>query len=125
MALAEKMIEMNKQEKEETKGFLLWLEGRIGTEVEAPISNTKIRAYYEIEFKEFLAVLKKNKRKLGADPVRRVFQDDLRREFQDSMGKLVPLLAKVGETDRLIDEIVYRLYGLTDEEIEIVEKSLR
>jgi len=78
-----------------------------------------------LEFKDLLAVLKKNKRKLGADPARRGFQDDLHREFQDSMGKLAPLLAKIETTDRLIDSVVYKLYGLTNEEIDIVEKSLR
>ena len=29
--------------------------------------------------------------------------------------------AKIEQTDKLIEEIVYELYGLTDEEIEIVE----
>jgi len=32
--------------------------------------------------------------------------------------------AKIQRTDDLIDEIVYELYGLTDEEIEIVEESV-
>nr|WP_248299363.1 hypothetical protein [Halorhabdus amylolytica] len=32
------------------------------------------------------------------------------------------LEAKIDRTDALIDEIVYELYGLTDEEIEIVEE---
>ncbi len=32
--------------------------------------------------------------------------------------------AKIEQTDQLIDEIVYELYGLTDEEIEIVEKAV-
>jgi len=41
------------------------------------------------------------------------------------MGKLAPLLAKIETTDRLIDSVVYKLYGLTNEEIDIVEKSLR
>ena len=86
--LANEMIEMNKQKQEEIKGFLLWLEDYIGAEVEALTNKTKIRAYYELEFKDLLALLKKNKRKLGADPARRGFQDDLRREFEDSMGKL-------------------------------------
>jgi len=122
--LAEEMIEMNKQKQEETKGFLLWLEDYIGAEVEALTNKTKIRAYYELEFKDLLALLKKNKRKLGADPARRGFQEDLRREFEDSMGKLAPLLTKIEATDRLIDAVVYKLYGLTDEEVEIVEKSL-
>ncbi|PSP72302.1 restriction endonuclease [Halobacteriales archaeon QH_9_66_26] len=31
---------------------------------------------------------------------------------------------KIERTDDLIDEIVYELYGLTDEEIEIVEEAV-
>ncbi|MCD6540214.1 MAG: hypothetical protein J7K37_05920 [Candidatus Omnitrophica bacterium] len=31
--------------------------------------------------------------------------------------------AKVKEYERQIDELVYKLYGLTDEEIKIVEES--
>ena len=31
------------------------------------------------------------------------------------------LTARIARTDRLIDQIVYKLYGLTDEEIAIVE----
>ena len=34
------------------------------------------------------------------------------------------LETKIEETDALIDEIVYELYGLTDEEIEIVEEAV-
>jgi type I restriction-modification system DNA methylase subunit len=34
------------------------------------------------------------------------------------------LEAKIEQTDELIDEIVYELYGLTDEEIEIVEEAV-
>jgi len=39
------------------------------------------------------------------------------------MGKLGPLRERIERTDRLIDATVYRLYGLTDEEIGIVEGS--
>ena len=38
-----------------------------------------------------------------------------------SLGVHQPLLARIEATDRLIDQIVYRLYGLTDEEIVVVE----
>lgn len=37
------------------------------------------------------------------------------------MGKLQPLMGRIEETDELIDQVVYKLYGLTDEEIGIVE----
>ncbi len=121
--LAEKMIEMNREKQEEITGFLRWLEGEIGAEIEALTNKTNIRAYYRSDFQDVLAILKKNKRKLSADPSRRKFQDDLHREFEDSMDTHRPLLTRIEETDRLIDEIVYKLYGLTDEEIGIVEQA--
>jgi hypothetical protein len=34
-----------------------------------------------------------------------------------------PLLEHIELTDKLIDQIVYKLYGLTEEEIEIVERQ--
>ena len=34
---------------------------------------------------------------------------------------LLPLKARLAATDRLIDQVVYRLYGLTEEEIAVVE----
>jgi hypothetical protein len=36
------------------------------------------------------------------------------------MGKLGPLRERIRQTDELIDATVYRLYGLTQEEIGIV-----
>jgi hypothetical protein len=122
--LAEEMIRMNKEKQEEIRGFLAWLEEFIGAKVEDLSNKTKVMAYYETEFSELLGVLKKNKRKLGVDPGRRAFTEDLRREHSASMEKLSPLLLRIEKIDRLIDAIVYRLYGLTAEEIEIVEGSL-
>ncbi len=45
----------------------------------------------------------------------------MRAEFEGSLGKLRPLRERIERTDRLIDAMVYGLYGLTDEEIKIVE----
>jgi len=66
-------------------------------------------------------VLKKNKRKLAIDPARREPQERLRLEFDASLAKLQPLMERIRQTDELIDQIVYKLYGLTEEEIAIVE----
>lgn len=35
----------------------------------------------------------------------------LRAEFEGSVGKLLPLLERIRQTDELIDAVVYRLYG--------------
>ena len=40
------------------------------------------------------------------------------------MARAEELEAKIERTDDLIDDIVYELYGLTDEEIEIVESPV-
>jgi len=37
------------------------------------------------------------------------------------VAKLGPLREQIERTDRLIDAVVYRLYGLTEEEIGIVK----
>jgi hypothetical protein len=51
------------------------------------------------------------RRRLRADPSARAFQTRLAEEYAASLAA----------TDHLIDRIVYRLYGLTEEEIALVE----
>ena len=121
--LAERMLEMNKQKQKEIKGFLGWLEGFMGAKVEDLTPKTKLQRYYEHDYESFLAVLKKNGKKLAIDPARREPAETLRAEFEGSMGKLGPLRERIRLTDDLIDAIVYRLYGLTEEEIRIVENA--
>jgi hypothetical protein len=119
--LVERMLEMNKQKPHEIKGFLGWLEGFVGAKVEDFTPKTKLQSYYEHDYEGFLAVLKKNRKKLAIDPARREPGEALRAEFQGSVGKLEPLRVRIRQTDELIDAVVYRLYGLTEEEIAIVE----
>jgi hypothetical protein len=45
----------------------------------------------------------------------------LRAEYEKSLETLKPLKAHLAWTDGVIDQIVYRLYGLTAEEIRVVE----
>lgn len=129
--LAEQMIEMNKEKNAEIKGFLRWLEGEIGAPVEELVNKTALKEYYDYEdyaqgFEALVKALEKNKKKLkeGYDPTLRKHKDRLADEFNASMGKLAPRLKRIKATDGLIDAIVYRLYGLTEEEIKIVEGSI-
>jgi len=119
--LAEQMIELNKAKNEEIKGFLKWFEREIGYNVDDLTGKTVLKDYHEGDLLAFLAVLKKNKTKLSIDPTNRKFQESLEKHFEESMAILKPLKEKIQATDNLIDQIVYRLYGLTSEEVEIVE----
>jgi type I restriction-modification system DNA methylase subunit len=118
--LAERMLEMNKEKQTEIKGFLGWLEGYLGAKVEDLTPKTKLQSYYEHDYEGLMAVLRKNGKKLAVDPARREPAEALRAEFEGSMGKLGPLRERIRQTDELIDATVYRLYGLTQEEIGIV-----
>ncbi len=124
--LAERMIEMNKEKNSEIKGFLRWLEGEIGAPVEELTNKTALKEYYSHEFDALAGALVKNKKKLkeGYDPTRREPKENLEKEYNTSVGRLAPLLKGIEATDGLIDAIVYRLYGLTEEEIKIVNESI-
>ncbi len=119
--LAEQMIEMNKAKNEEIKGFLKWLEREIGTEINTLANKTAIKEYHDNDFNHLLDVFKKNKNKLTIDPSNRKTQELLEKHFLKSIAVLEPLKRKIKGTDELIDDIVYKLYGLTPDEIEIVE----
>ena len=49
------------------------------------------------------------------------FHETLQKYYQQALDKLLPLKEKLRLTDWLIDQIVYKLYGLTPEEVQIVE----
>jgi len=66
-----------------------------------------------------LDVLKKNK--VVPDPCPANVRNTMASEFSSAVNTLTPLKARIKATDDLIDQIVYRLYGLTDAEIAIVE----
>jgi hypothetical protein len=119
--LAEQMIEMNKVKNEEIKGFLKWLEREIGAEINNLANKTAIKEYHEHDFNHLIDILKKNNTKISIDPSNRKAQELLEKHVAKSMTVLEPLKEKIKATDNLIDQIVYRLYNLTPEEIAIVE----
>lgn len=134
--LAEQMIELNKQEQAEIKNFLAWLEvelqvqpdtkGNRGLEVLA--NKTKIKNFLgdykknepHLGFNEFWALLKQNEKRLGIK-LSPNLHSRLAEYYRATLNKLLPIKEQLRKTDALIDQIVYKLYGLTEQEIVIVE----
>lgn len=75
-----------------------------------------LERFDEDDFKQFLAELKKQKITLTL-----VQQDEWEDYFGQYKAECNRLSETINNTDRQIDEMVYRLYDLTDEEIAIVE----
>lgn len=121
------MTRLHKEKQLEVKGFLTWLESYLGVSVEDLKNKTRVKDYCkaDVGWEGFLSALEQNKRAIqsakGVDVTRREPQETIRAEFHVSVAKLRPLLERIELTDKLIDQIVYRLYGLTEEEIAVVE----
>ena len=135
--LAQQMIDLNKQKQAEMKRFLGWLEGILNiqpgkdgnTGLEALTGKSRLRSYLgdyqkgeaELSFDELQGILFKNRTRLGVSLNDPRFITRLREEYEKSLAVLLPIKEKLRWTDNLIDQIVYRLYGLTEEEIAVVE----
>ncbi len=78
--------------------------------------SKKLEAFYKHDFKTFLKELKKKKVTLSL-----VEQDEWEAYFDTYKTELTQLQAEIDATDRDIDAMVYELYGLSDEEIAVVE----
>ncbi|MBF0457469.1 MAG: Eco57I restriction-modification methylase domain-containing protein [Nitrospirae bacterium] len=119
--LAGEMHRLNTAKNKEEAGFLKWLERGIGAEIKDLTGKTQLRHYHKYKFGEILTVLIKNKNKLSINLSQREKQELLETEFTNSKSILAPLNTKIDNTDILIDNIVYKLYGMTEEEVKIIE----
>ena len=135
--LAEQMIEINMGKQNEIKGFLEWLEsqlkiqpdGKGNTGIETLTGKTQIKNYLgdyqkneeHLSFEAFWRIIERNKIKIQANLKSRETFENIKKEYEKSLSKLLPLKEKLRKTDWLIDQIVYKLYGLTEDEIKLVE----
>ena len=80
--------------------------------------SKKLQNWYELSFADFLKELSKAKVNLSLSQ-KAEWEDYFLAEQQ----KAVSIKSKIDQTDKEIDQMVYNLYGLTKEEIEIVESN--
>lgn len=112
--LADTMLNLNKSLQQKRSKFLHRLSTSEGFE-NIKITST-LEKFDESDFKTFVAELKKQKIKLSLTQ-----QDEWEEYFTTYKNECNDLSKKITATDREIDQKVYELYGLTDEEIAIVE----
>ncbi len=78
--------------------------------------SRKLESWHELTFKEFLKELKKKKVELSLSE-----EAEWMEYFNEQKSKADELKTKIAQTDSEIDAMVYELYGLSEEEIKIVE----
>ncbi|MEX0720296.1 MAG: Eco57I restriction-modification methylase domain-containing protein [Balneolaceae bacterium] len=78
--------------------------------------SRKLENWHELSFKQFLNELKKKKVKLSLDK-----EAEWMEYFNKQKAKADTLKTQISQTDTEIDRMVYELYGLSEEEVRVVE----
>ncbi|MGH7664569.1 MAG: hypothetical protein ACRENI_09785 [Gemmatimonadaceae bacterium] len=132
--LAREMTSLNELRQAEVRRFLGWLENETGCPIDALSGKTRVLEYHDQAggADALLEVLERNypgrisldvrrSRRYGA---RNAHRERIVEGYASSMHVLDPLMQKIVLTDRLIDQLVYRLHDLTPDEIALVESTV-
>jgi hypothetical protein len=83
----------------------------------------KLANWYELDFKDFIKELNKAIKAAKGTPLTKKDEFEWMELFEENKKKALDLKTQIDQTDKEIDRMVYELYGLTEEEIQIVENS--
>ena len=111
---ADTMLSLNKELQEQTQKFQRSLERKFALS-ELP---KKLQDWYLLSYAEFIKELEKKKIKLSLSE-----EAEWETYFSTEAKKALELKAQIEKTDKEIDQMVYALYELTEDEIQIVEES--
>ncbi len=137
--LAQRMLNLNKHKQAEMQRYLSALEMRLNIEhkgktgIDALAGKTTIQNYLgdyqkgeeEQPWENIHAVLSRNKKKFGVSKhvLEQPHHGQLRADYEASLAMLRPIKAQLSCTHALIDQVVYLLYGLTEDEVRMVAEQ--
>ena len=110
--LADRMLSLHSQLQQKRQRFLHRLQENLGVQK----ITTTLERFDEADFKTVLAELKKQKISLSLTQ-----QDEWEDYFTQYKAACNALTTQIATTDKEIDRMVYELYGLTPDEIKVVE----
>jgi hypothetical protein len=111
---ADLMLKLNSDLQEQSQKFQRTIQRKFELE-DLP---KKLQDWYKLSYAEFIKELGKKKVKLSLSQ-----EAEWEDYFMEESKKALELKATIDATDKAIDAMVYELYGLSDEEIAIVENS--
>ena len=108
------ILALNKELQQKKITFL----NRLKDNFELDRISNKVDAFYNFDFKTLLSELKKRKVMLSL-----IQQDEWEEYFMAYKTEINALQEQINQTENEIDQLVYQLYGLTQDEIKIVEEA--
>jgi hypothetical protein len=117
IALADKMLSLNAELQNKRQRFLQRLSDNFAVTTNNGLQHLVIlETFDKLDFAQFIVELKKQKITLSFKQ-----QDDFEDYFNEYKTNCNKISAEISATDKEIDALVYGLYGLTEEEIKMVE----
>ncbi|RLD63089.1 MAG: restriction endonuclease subunit M [Bacteroidetes bacterium] len=99
--------------------FINYLHSQISTEK----LNKKLQDWYHLDFNGFINELNKAIKSTGTGKLSKSSEMDWMEVFEKRKSEVHSFKTEIDKTKKEIDQMVYELYGLTDEEIRIIEES--
>jgi hypothetical protein len=113
------MLSLNKDFQAQTQK----LSSYIGSQYQLEKLSGKLSSWFELDFPDFIKELNKVIKTAKGTPLTKKDEFEWMELFEENKKKALALKAEIDQTDKEIDKMVYELYGLTEEEIQIVEGS--
>ncbi|MCT7574347.1 N-6 DNA methylase [Aliarcobacter butzleri] len=111
---ADLMLELNKKLQETKQNFY--------NELKLEKLTNKLQKFEELEFDDFIKEYTKSKKIKFTDKLEeRNFKNDWKALFENDKKEVLEIQNQINITDKEIDQMVYKLYDLTEDEIKIVE----
>lgn len=86
--------------------------------------NKKLQNWHELDFGEFISELNKTIKKGNGNRLTKMDEMEWMEVFAYKKEEILKIKYEIDKTNQEIDQIVYELYGLTENEIKIIEKTL-
>ncbi|MDD4713650.1 MAG: Eco57I restriction-modification methylase domain-containing protein, partial [Bacteroidales bacterium] len=111
--IADQMLLLHRELRQQSETFLHSLTRHFGIEK----FSGKLGNWYQLTYTQFLTELRKMKINLSLNR-----ESEWESFFLTEQQKLQTIQRQIDKTDRKVDQMVYHLYGLTEEEIAFIEK---
>jgi len=99
--------------------FLSYLQSQINIDR----LSKKLQNWHTLEFSAFISEINKAIKKSEGTKLTKSDEMEWMELFETKKAEVLKIKAEIDQTDKEIDAMVYELYGLTEEEIKIVERS--
>jgi type I restriction-modification system DNA methylase subunit len=114
-----KMLSFNEELQGINNKFIKYFSGQQSIEK----VTKKLENWHELTFADFITELNKAIKTAGQTPLTKKDEFEWLDLFEENKSKAQSLKSQIETTEKAIDKMVYELYGLSEEEIKIVEKN--